>query len=163
MENILTENIENIENSSSEDSEDLKGLIKEINNIKRKISYIEKARSEDLEGLYIRGQVTENIENSSSEDLKGLIKDLNYIKRKISYIEKARSEDLEGLYRRKQELYRLKEIKELEILYGIDKINDTIKNYATHFDLKISDGLIWSIIHSTAGVSGWMNYNNESE
>ena len=46
--------------------------------------------------------------------------------------------------------------------HGIDKVNETIKNYCEHFDLEFQPRIIFErVINSTAGFDGWLGYNNE--
>ena len=61
-----------------------------------------------------------------------------------------------------EHLLNLEKQKEIIDEHGIDKVNETIKNYCEHFDLEFQPRILFEkVINSTAGFDGWLGYNNE--
>ena len=61
------------------------------------------------------------------------------------------------IYELKLQLKRL----EMNATYGKEIIDQTIKSYAEFKCKEISDSLIDEIIYSSAGIEGWIKYNED--
>ena len=141
--------MENIENSFydlSSDSIDKSISITKnaINNINSDINNWEEIRKKNLEKYFFYL----NILKKSEEKLKSTENILN----SYSFQKKAETDCLLNLEKQKKIIDE----------HGIDKVNETIKNYCEHFNLEFQPRIIFErVINSTAGFDGWLGYNNE--
>ena len=141
--------MENIENSFYDLSSD--GIDKSIsitknaiNNINSDINNWEEIRKKNLEKYFFYL----NILKKSEEKLKSTENILN----SYSFQKKAETDCLLNLEKQKKIIDE----------HGIDKVNETIKNYCEHFNLEFQPRIIFErVINSTAGFDGWLGYNNE--
>ena len=141
--------MENIENSFydlSSDSIDKSISITKnaLNNINSDINKWEEIKKKKLEKYLFNLKILKK----SEENLKSSENILNtYFSQKNLEIE---------------HLLNLEKQKEIIDEHGIDKVNETIKNYCEHFDLEFQPRIQFErVINSTAGFDGWLGYNNE--
>ena len=141
--------MENIENSFydlSSDSIDKSISITKnaLNNINSDINKWEEIKKKKLEKYLFNLKILKK----SEENLKSSENILNtYFSQKNLEIE---------------HLLNLEKQKEIIDEHGIDKVNETIKNYCEHFDLEFQPRILFEkVINSTAGFDGWLGYNNE--
>ena len=141
--------MENIENSFydlSSDSIDKSISITKnaLNNINSDINKWEEIKKKKLEKYLFNLKILKK----SEENLKSSENILNtYFSQKNLEIE---------------HLLNLEKQKEIIDEHGIDKVNETIKNYCEHFDLEFQPRIQFEkVIYSTAGFDGWLGYNNE--
>ena len=115
-----------------------------INNINSDINNWEEIRKKNLEKYFFYL----NILKKSEEKLKSTENILN----SYSFQKKAETDCLLNLEKQKKIIDE----------HGIDKVNETIKNYCEHFNLEFQPRIIFErVINSTAGFDGWLGYNNE--
>ena len=141
--------MENIENSFydlSSDSIDKSISITKnsLNNINSDINKWEEIKKKKLEKYLFNLKILKK----SEENLKSSENILNtYFSQKNLEIE---------------HLLNLEKQKKIIDEHGIDKVNETIKNYCEHFDLEFQPRILFEkVINSTAGFDGWLGYNNE--
>lgn len=115
-----------------------------LNNINSDINKWEETRKKKLEKYLFNLKILKK----SEENLKSSENILNtYFSQKKHEIE---------------HLLNLEKQKEIINEHGIDKVNETIKNYCEHFDLEFQPRIQFEkVINSTAGFDGWLGYNNE--
>ena len=140
------ENIENSFDDLSSDSIDKSISITKnsLNNINSDINKWEEIKKKKLEKYLFNLKILKK----SEENLKSSENILNtYFSQKNLEIE---------------HLLNLEKQKKIIDEHGIDKVNETIKNYCEHFDLEFQPRILFEkVINSTAGFDGWLGYNNE--
>ena len=141
--------MENIENSFydlSSDSIDKSISITKnaLNNINSDINKWKEIRENNLKNyLFYKNKFKKSEEKLNSTE---------NILNSYSFQKKAETDSLLNLQKQKKLIDE----------HGIDKVNETIKNYCEHFDLEFQPRILFErVINSTAGFDGWLGYNNE--
>lgn len=133
-------NQENIENNDNNDN------TFQINteNIEKSIAITEKA----LRNINLEITKWEEIKKKNLEELR-----ISEFIIDNSYFEK----DAET-----QSLKRLKDKKKVIEDYGIENINQSIRNYCEHFEIEFRPKFLFEkVLYSTAGIEGWLRYHND--
>lgn len=104
----------------------------------------------------------EEIKNKNLENFLFYQKKLRKIEEKLKSSENILNSYHFEIGAETESLLILEKQKKIIDEYGIEKVNQSIKNYCEHFNLEFQPRIQFEkVINSPAGIQGWLGYHNE--